>query len=136
VLGPARWLLVLVPAYVMGAATGGLLFWLQHNFEETYYTDEAEWTWADASVKGSTWLALPALLRWCTASIGVHHVHHLNPRVASYRLEEARRAIPEMAAVKPLTREQFRGSFTHIFWDEEQRRMLSRAQLGKNLANR
>lgn len=129
VLGPIRWLLLIPLAYAIAAATGGLLFWLQHNFEHTYYAKLADWTWADVAVRGSTYLALGWPLRWFTADIGLHHVHHAHPRIPNYRLDAARRAIPSLAAVRPLSRAQVRRSFTHIFWDVERGCMVAEASI-------
>ncbi|TXD35643.1 hypothetical protein FRC98_15670 [Lujinxingia vulgaris] len=115
--------LVLVPSLVLGAGTGGVLFWIQHNFEHTYYAEDEEWHKANTAVYGSSYLKLGGVLRWFTADIGLHHVHHLNPRIPNYNLERARRAIPELAAVEPLSDEDLRRSFTHLFWDRDARRM-------------
>ncbi|MDY6984503.1 MAG: fatty acid desaturase, partial [Pseudomonadota bacterium] len=62
---------------------------------------------------------------WFTADIGLHHVHHLNAHIPNYRLEEARRALPALASVRPLTRAQLSDSFRKLFWDEKTRRMVA-----------
>jgi omega-6 fatty acid desaturase (delta-12 desaturase) len=129
-LGPLDWATVFLPAYFFGAGCGALLFWIQHNFERTYHARDSEWTYFAAGLRGSSYVALPPVLRWFTANIGVHHVHHLHPRIPSYRLEEARRAIPEIAAIAPLDGEDFKRCFTHIFWDPQRRRMVRLDELG------
>ncbi len=123
-LGGVRWLLAFPLAYALAAAVGGFVFFVHHNFEHTYFARTEDWTWADVSLRGSSWMALPRALRWFTADICIHHVHHLNPRVPNYYLEAARRAIPELASIKPLSRQQIRRCYTHLFWDEKGRVMI------------
>lgn len=125
--------LVMVPALLIGSGIGGLLFWVQHNFEQTYYADDEDWNAANAAIFGSSYLKLGPLGRWFTASIGLHHVHHLNQRIPNYSLERARREIPELAAVKPLTRKDLSRSFTHLFWDREAKRMRAPEELDVRL---
>jgi omega-6 fatty acid desaturase (delta-12 desaturase) len=65
------------------------------------------------------------VLRWFTANIGIHHVHHLSSRIPCYRLDEALRAHPELRAVSRLTlKESFRCLWLAL-WDEDQRRLVS-----------
>lgn len=116
-------LLVMLPAMVIGSGIGGLLFWVQHNFEHTYYDEDDTWNKSNVAVFGSSFLKLDPVSRWFTAHIGLHHVHHLNPRIPNYKLEPARRAIPALEQVAPLEPEAIRRSFTHIFWDRDADKM-------------
>jgi omega-6 fatty acid desaturase (delta-12 desaturase) len=129
-LGPRDYAEVLLPAYLLGAGYGALLFWVQHNFERTYHAGD-DWSYYAAGLRGASYLALPQPLAWFSASIGLHHVHHLHPRIPNYRLEEARRAIPELRAVRPLDRRDAGRCFTHVFWDEPRGRMVSFDELGE-----
>lgn len=124
-LGWLNWATILLPVVVGGAGCGSLLFWIQHNYEHTHHAEDTDWAFVDAGLKGSSFLRLPGLLRWFTADIGIHHVHHVNARIPNYRLEAARRAIPELSAIVPLSLTDFRRCFTHVFWDESQRRMVT-----------
>lgn len=130
VLGGAAWWVSVLPAYFMGAGFGALLFWVQHNFEGTWHAEDAEWDYTQVALRGSSYLALPQPLAWFSASIGLHHVHHLNPRIPNYRLEAARRGVPELAAVAPMTGQGFWRCFTHVFWSRAEGRMVSEAELG------
>ncbi len=122
-------LLVMLPSLAIGCGIGGLLFWVQHNFEETYHEEDERWNKANVAVHGSSYLKLGPILQWFTASIGLHHVHHLNPRIPNHALEKARRGIPELEAVSPLKREDLERSFTHLFWDRDAMRMRSPEEL-------
>jgi omega-6 fatty acid desaturase (delta-12 desaturase) len=117
--GLRTWAGVIFPAHVVGSIYGALLFWVQHNFERTYHAPDARWSLVRAALEGSSFLDLGRLGAWVTAHIGLHHVHHLNARIPSYRLEEARRALAPLAAVRPLSRAEFAGAFRAMFWDED-----------------
>lgn len=111
VYGWITWLTVLLPALFLAAGIGGWLFWIQHNFPRTYHVEPGDWSFVDVALQGSSYLALPRPLAWVTAHIGLHHVHHLNPRIPNYRLEQARRAVPELSGVKPLSLDELRDCF-------------------------
>jgi omega-6 fatty acid desaturase (delta-12 desaturase) len=123
------WAAVYLPALAVGAGIGSLLFWVQHNFEHTYYEKDEQWSAANVALFGSSYLRLGGILGWVTGHIGLHHVHHLNPRIPNYALERARVGIPALAAVQPLDREALRRSFTHLFWDPSVGRMRPAAEV-------
>ncbi len=121
---------IIAAGCLLGGACGALLFWMQHNFAPGFHAEGEEWDFVSVAVEGSSYLRFGPVLRWFTGSIGLHHVHHLNPRIPNYRLEDARRAIPELAAVEPLSMGDVRRSFTHVFWDEERGEMVPLADAG------
>jgi omega-6 fatty acid desaturase (delta-12 desaturase) len=86
-LGWRAVVLVYAPSMYLAAAVGIGLFYVQHQFEGTYWKQHEEWDYAAAAIRGSSYLALPAVLNWFTGSIGLHHVHHLGPRVPNYALK-------------------------------------------------
>ncbi|MES2603993.1 MAG: fatty acid desaturase [Pseudomonadota bacterium] len=124
-IGWVAYLTFMLPASFIGAGCGSLLFWIQHNFEETYYAPVTEWQYNKVGTQGSSYLRLPPLLAWFTAHIGLHHVHHLNASIPNYRLEEARLGIAELTAVQPMTHAQYRGCFSKLFWDARTSRLSS-----------
>ena len=65
--------------------------------------ERREWNLHDAALHGSSHYDLPAFLRWFTANIGMHHVHHLNSRIPYYRLPRVLRDHPELRDVGRLT---------------------------------
>ena len=75
-------------------------------------------------MQGSTHFDLPAPLRWFTANIGIHHVHHLASRIPSYRLGEVLRNHPALRSVSRLTLGQSFRCFRLALWDEERRRLI------------
>ena len=101
------------------------LFYVQHQFERTTWENDREWNPHRAALHGSSHYDLPALLRWFTANVGVHHVHHLCSRIPYYRLRRVLREHPELRDVSRLTLlESFR-CVRLVLWDEAQRRLVS-----------
>ena len=101
------------------------LFYVQHQFERTAWQPEAEWNLHEAALHGSSHYDLPAVLRWFTANIGVHHVHHLCSRVPYYRLPQVLRDHPELRDAGRLTLLDSYRCVRLVLWDETQRRLIS-----------
>jgi omega-6 fatty acid desaturase (delta-12 desaturase) len=78
-----------LPLVVMAGAAGVWLFYVQHQFEGVYWKRSEDWSYADAALQGSSYLKMPPLLQFFTGYIGLHHVHHLNPRIPNYNLQRA-----------------------------------------------
>jgi acyl-lipid omega-6 desaturase (Delta-12 desaturase) len=118
-------LIVYLPAALLAATIGIWLFYVQHQFEHTAWEADADWNLHEAALHGSSHYDLPAFLRWFTANIGVHHVHHLCSRIPYYRLPQVLRDHPELRGVGRLTLlESFR-CVRLVLWDETQRRLIS-----------
>jgi omega-6 fatty acid desaturase (delta-12 desaturase) len=100
-LGP--FLLVQMPITLIAASIGVWLFYVQHQFEDTFWEHDRDWSFHEAALNGSSHYDLPGILRWFTANIGVHHVHHLSSRIPYYRLPEALRNHPELQNIGRLT---------------------------------
>jgi len=117
-------LLVQIPITLIASAIGIWLFYMQHQFEHTYWARDSEWTFHKGAFRGSTHYDLPAPLRWLTANIGIHHVHHLVSRIPSYRLHEALRHHPELRDIGRLTLSQSLRCFRLTLWDEHRQRLV------------
>jgi acyl-lipid omega-6 desaturase (Delta-12 desaturase) len=126
-LGP--FLAVQIPVTVLSGAAGILLFYVQHQFEETYWHRKPDWDFFEASVLGSSHLVLPAPLQWLTASIGIHHVHHLSSRIPNYRLQECLDANPELQQATRITLRDAARLFRLTLWDEDAGRMIGFREL-------
>ena len=97
-IGPRDLLLVQLPITWLASAIGIWLFYVQHQFEDTYWERHDDWALHAGGLNGSSHFDLPPLLRWFTANIGVHHVHHLSASIPSYRLGDVLRDHPELRA--------------------------------------
>jgi acyl-lipid omega-6 desaturase (Delta-12 desaturase) len=123
-IGIKAFLLVYLPITLLAASAGVWLFYVQHQFERTTWENDSEWNLHQAALYGSSHYDLPAFLRWFTANIGVHHVHHLCSRIPYYRLPRVMREHPELRDVSRLTLlESFR-CVRLVLWDERQRRLV------------
>lgn len=123
-IGLERFLLVQVPITMIGGALGVWLFYIQHQFEDTYWREHPEWEFHRAAFEGSSFYDLPRLLHWFTGNIGFHHIHHLASRIPNYRLEECFRGVPELQGAARLTvLSSLRCARLHL-WDEDEGRLV------------
>lgn len=83
-----RFVIGYLVAMQVAGSVGLVLFYIQHQFESTYWRPRSEWSRQDAALCGSSHLVLPRCLEWLVAGINLHHVHHLVPWVPNYRLRE------------------------------------------------
>lgn len=124
-IGVWPFLLVHLPIMLLAASIGVWLFYVQHQFEDTYWAHDGEWTYQDAALFGSSHYELPGILRWFTANIGMHHVHHLCARIPYYRLPRALADHPELRGMSRLTIMQSFRCVRLTLWDEARRRLVS-----------
>ncbi len=128
-VGIIPFLLVHVPIMLLGASLGVWLFYVQHQFEETSWAHDGSWNVHEAALHGSSHYDLPIILRWFTANIGVHHIHHLCSRIPFYRLPLALRQHPDLAKIGRLTLGQSLSCVRLVLWDEAARRLISFREL-------
>ncbi len=131
-LGP--FLLVQLPITLLASAIGVWLFYVQHQFEDTYWRHEDEWDFDQSAFSGSSHYVLPAVLRWFSANIGVHHVHHLCSRIPFYRLPEVLRDHPNLQHTGRITLRQSLACVPLALWDEQKRRLVSFREAGTKRA--
>jgi omega-6 fatty acid desaturase (delta-12 desaturase) len=122
---------IMMPIVFFSGLMGTILFYVQHQFEETYYESGKSWDYFEAAIKGSSFFDLPKILHWCTGNIGYHHVHHLSPKIPNYKLAECHESFPCFDEVKRETLSSFLRTFKLAFWDEDQRKLISLAELNK-----
>jgi acyl-lipid omega-6 desaturase (Delta-12 desaturase) len=128
VMGLKLFLLVHLPITLVAASLGVWFFYVQHQFEQTHWDRDEQWSFHAAALHGSSHYDLPMILRWFSANVGVHHVHHMASRIPFYRLPEALREVPALAGVSRVTlRESFR-AVRLVLWDEQKRRLVSFAE--------
>jgi omega-6 fatty acid desaturase (delta-12 desaturase) len=102
-VGPIAWLEVQMPTAILAGVAGVYLFYVQHQFEDAYWESGEKWSYADAALKGSSYLRLPKVMQFFSGNIGLHHVHHLSAKVPNYNLQRAHDEIPLFADVPVLT---------------------------------
>jgi omega-6 fatty acid desaturase (delta-12 desaturase) len=117
--------LIYFPAMYIAAAAGIWLFYVQHQFEGTYWKDHGDWDYATAAIRGSSYFKLPAVLEWFTGSIGLHHIHHLGPRIPNYKLKHCHDENPMFHDVTILTLRNSLRTLRLSLWDEEREQLVS-----------
>lgn len=124
-VGWSEFLMIEIPILLLASSIGVWLFFVQHQFEETVWAGGDNWDMQHSALKGSSHYDLPAVLRWFTANIGVHHVHHLSSRIPYYRLQKVLRDHPELRDMGRLTLWQSFSCVRLALWDEVKERMVS-----------
>jgi omega-6 fatty acid desaturase (delta-12 desaturase) len=124
-LGFGTLAIVHLPAAALAATAGVWLFHVQHVFDGARWTRHRSWDLVVASVQGSSYYALPGPLRWITANIGFHHIHHLDSRIPSYHLSRCFADVPELQASPVVTLRDTRRVATLSLWDEERARFVT-----------
>jgi acyl-lipid omega-6 desaturase (Delta-12 desaturase) len=127
-IGPLQFLMIQGPVALLAGSAGIWLFYVQHQFEDTYWQDSEEWSYDDAALRGSSFLRLPQPLQFFTGNIGYHHVHHLSARIPNYNLQRAHEdhavfhSVPTLSLIDGLKAVRLK------LWDERRGRLVSFAE--------
>ena len=124
-VGPLVGLTAILAVGCVASWVGSWLFYVQHQFEDTHWDHSDEWEARVAALNGSSHYVLPGFANWLTGNIGLHHIHHLNPRIPSYRLPECMAAEPRFAALSRLTFARSLDCIGLALWDERARQLVS-----------
>jgi acyl-lipid omega-6 desaturase (Delta-12 desaturase) len=127
-IGPLDYLLVQGPTVLLAGSAGIWLFYVQHQFEDAYWESTDGWSYADAALRGSSYLKLPRVLQFFSGNIGLHHVHHLSARIPNYNLQRAHDENPIFHEVPVLSLRDGMRSVRLKLWDERRGRMVTFAQ--------
>jgi omega-6 fatty acid desaturase (delta-12 desaturase) len=134
-IGWKDFLLIWTPAALLAGSMGIWLFYVQHQFEDAYWTESAEWSYQDAALHGSSYLKLPKLLQFFSGNIGLHHVHHLNAKIPNYNLQRAHDENPMFHQVPVLTLRDGLRAMRLKLWDESNDTLITFAQAHHRLRN-
>jgi acyl-lipid omega-6 desaturase (Delta-12 desaturase) len=129
-IGWRDYLLLQAPTVLLAGSVGIWLFYVQHQFEDAYWESGEGWSYADAALRGSSYLKLPKVLQFFSGNIGLHHVHHLSARIPNYNLQ---RAHDENAIFHDVPILSLRDGLRAVrlkLWDEERGRMVTFAEAG------
>ncbi|MHC4973075.1 MAG: fatty acid desaturase [Planctomycetota bacterium] len=129
-IGLERFLLVHAPIVLLVGCVGIWLFYIQHQFEDTYWRREPEWNFHRAAMAGASYYDLPRILHWFTGNIGLHHIHHLSSRIPNYKLQACLREVPETRHATRLTLWSSLRCARLRLWDEERKRLVGFGDLG------
>lgn len=130
-IGYGAFLKIAVPIYFISSSFGIWLFYIQHQFEHTYWRPNDEWSFVRAAMQGSSLYKLPKILQWFTGNIGFHHIHHLKPGIPNYKLEKCYRENPAFHDVFEVTLWSSLKTMFLSVWDPKQERLISFRELKK-----
>lgn len=128
-IGWQAFMLVQLPVAILSSTLGLWMFYVQHQFERTYWEHKPEWDYVTASLQGSSYYKLPRLLQWFTGNIGFHHIHHLSPKIPNYNLEACFMENPMFQDVHTLTLASSLMTISAKLWDENGKRMINFREL-------
>lgn len=134
-IGWQAFLIIQVPILFVSGSLGIWLFYVQHQFEDSYFENEDEWDYVKAAVDGSSYYKLPKVMQWLTGSIGFHHVHHLSPRVPNYNLEKAHESTPPLQQATTITFASSLKSIRFRLYDENNKTFVTFKEV-KDLLNK
>ena len=122
-IGWKTYLMIQLPTLLISTTIGIWLFYVQHNFDPTYWDGHESWEFVKAGLQGSSFYKLPLLLQWFTGNIGFHHIHHLSAKIPNYNLPKCYYENP-LFHVKPLTIRASLKSLSLRLYDEEQKMLV------------
>jgi omega-6 fatty acid desaturase (delta-12 desaturase) len=132
--GWSAFLQVYVPVVWLSAAGAVWLFYVQHQYEGTYFERQSGWRYQDAALEGSSFYNIGPFLHWCCANIGYHHIHHLNPKVPNYRLPTCHAETPDLREpAYVLSLRESISTATLALWDEDRQKLVSFKEAGVTL---
>jgi omega-6 fatty acid desaturase (delta-12 desaturase) len=124
-IGVKAYLMIQLPVAFVAGLGGIWMFYIQHQFEGTYWERHGEWDYATAALRGSSYFKLPKVLQWFTGNIGLHHIHHLSSRIPNYALQQCHDENPVFQEVTTITLWSSIKSLRLNLWDEEQGQLVS-----------
>ena len=130
ILGIKTYLLLQLTVTTIAGAAGIWLFYVQHQFDGAYWQRSGTWSYTDAALQGSSFYKLPKILQWFSGNIGLHHIHHLCPRIPNYHLQRCHDADALFVQVKPLTLLASLRSLAYRLWDEQNGKLVGFRGIG------
>jgi omega-6 fatty acid desaturase (delta-12 desaturase) len=128
--------LVQLPILVMGSAVGLWLDSLGHKFHTSTWVHSADWHLTRTAMNGAGYFKPPKLLQWLSGNIGIHHIHHLNPKIPNYNLQRCHDDNPEFRDAKTFGLWEGITSAWLVLWDEERGRLITFAELPRRADRR
>jgi len=116
---------IILPSLYVAAATGVLIFSIEHQFERSEWRRGSEWDFINACINGSSFFILPFPFEWLTGNIGYHHLHHLQPKIPSYRLKKSFLETQEFILGRRVTWKDWIASLNLGLYDDESGRLVT-----------
>ena len=123
--GWKNYLIIQLISTMVWGSLGVWLFYVQHQFEDTYWERGGDWDYTAAALQGSSYYKLPRILQWFSGNIGFHHIHHLSPRIPNYNLQRCHESHALFETVPPINIRRSLRSLAFRLWDESQHKLVS-----------
>jgi omega-6 fatty acid desaturase (delta-12 desaturase) len=123
-IGFKTFLLIQVPIIYFAAVFGVWLFYLQHQYKEVVWVREEDWDYQTIAMEGSSYIKFPRILQWFSGNIGIHHIHHLNPKIPNYNLEKCMEDNPIFQKKPMHFLDSLKAIHFHL-WDEKKHQLVS-----------
>lgn len=123
-LGAETFLKIYVPIVFVASSVGTWMFYIQHQYENTYWEKGKDWNYCDAAIHGSSFYDLPKILHWFTGNIGYHHIHHLSSKIPNYNLAKCFYENPELQNPYRMSLWDSRKCLSMALWDESKKKMV------------
>lgn len=124
-IGFQNYLIIQLPVIIMSASAGMWLFYVQHQYEDVYWSRQQGWDLTRAGLEGSSYYKLPTVLQWIVGNIGLHHIHHVKANIPNYNLQRCLNEVPALQQVLPLTLSASLKSLWLNLWDEQKHKLVS-----------
>ncbi|MDA0986453.1 MAG: fatty acid desaturase [Bacteroidetes bacterium] len=134
-IGFVPFIMMMLPVLWISGMIGIWLFYVQHQFDATYWEHHKEWDFFESALKGSSFYKLPKVLQFFSGNIGFHHIHHLSPRIPNYKLQKTQKEVPIFQSVKSVTLFQSFRFLVLRLWDEEERKLVGFRAVKRLLRN-
>jgi omega-6 fatty acid desaturase (delta-12 desaturase) len=123
-IGFMNLILIWLPVQINSGVMGVWLFYVQHQYENTYWRSGDDWDYATAAVMGSSYYKLPRVFQWFSGNIGFHHIHHLSPKIPNYKLQQCHEETPLFQSSTVLRFRESLKSLSLRLWDEKRQKLV------------
>ena len=102
------------------------IFFIQHNYENSYAKNTKDWDIVAGAILGSSNLIIPNWLNWFLADISFHSIHHLSEIIPNYNLRACHESNRHLLfQSKFLKLRDFPNCFKYILWDKKNEKLIS-----------
>ena len=118
---------------------GFMLFHNQHTFNPPYVVTDKMWNKKDSGLLGGSFIQIPSYLKYFTAGIEYHHIHHMNANVPGYNIqklhEEITKTTNELDNIVRLSMRDCYHNLWYSLYDEENNKYISFAEAELKIKN-
>ena len=111
---------------------GFILFHNQHTFNPPYVVTDKKWNKKDSGLKGSSFIQIPSYLKYFTAGIEYHHIHHMNATIPGYNIQKLHEEISsttnELDNIIKLSINDCYHNLWYSLYDEDNNKYISFAE--------